>query len=422
MKIISSLLPSSKDLEELVLGVPKKTKLKIAMAYDDVTQGDWLSKCLKQKQINLFFYGRMEEDFNGISYDLFNKVLKYPYLKKCKVFYSSPSDSPISLHAKVLFFENYGAYVGSANLTKRAWLNNVECGNWYNKKDLKKHAEDLNLFFDKLDVHPLCNDLNRKDLNKLKTFQDNNKPKALKKDKSCKTTTYKKLFNKEIKNLFKIDSVQVAKTVKLAKVKSAQVSKGRLASLEQVNKSKLKENSKQDYSNTNRNPDEVRANKKFFEKLAKKLRMDNPELKISYFSANNNLQITFQKGFNHITVGRSKEKKHNRVFVFWSTGKKTYEKDIKLFNRIKRDPNHSKFWEDLYTKEHNVSHNKREPRGTPKYLSKKKSRKVLECRETRGDIYSLSSQQEQIKFLKTKFNKVYKYMMNLTEKDRRKVA
>lgn len=39
-------------------------------------------------------------------------------------------------HPKVMWFRGVGAYIGSANLTDRAWINNLECGIWLDQDDL----------------------------------------------------------------------------------------------------------------------------------------------------------------------------------------------------------------------------------------------------------------------------------------------
>ena len=43
---------------------------------------------------------------------------------------------PDYLHAKIIWWRGYGAYIGSANLTDRAWITNIEAGVFLNESDL----------------------------------------------------------------------------------------------------------------------------------------------------------------------------------------------------------------------------------------------------------------------------------------------
>lgn len=48
-------------------------------------------------------------------------------------------------HAKVIWLEGLGAYVGSANLTEKAWWQNIECGVWFTQDDLLGEPLELEL-------------------------------------------------------------------------------------------------------------------------------------------------------------------------------------------------------------------------------------------------------------------------------------
>ena len=56
-------------------------------------------------------------------------------------------------HPKVLWFRGCGAYIGSANLSDRAWYHNVEVGIWYTEEELQQAGLDLDLteVFDHID-------------------------------------------------------------------------------------------------------------------------------------------------------------------------------------------------------------------------------------------------------------------------------
>ena len=59
---------------------------------------------------------------------------------------------PDVLHAKVIWWKNYGVYIGSANLTDRAWRSNIEFGVFIPEDDLEEHnqLEEIEFFFDSL--------------------------------------------------------------------------------------------------------------------------------------------------------------------------------------------------------------------------------------------------------------------------------
>jgi len=59
---------------------------------------------------------------------------------------------PDILHSKLIWWQGYGAYVGSANLTDKAWLDNIEAGLFINDLELIESGlvAELNGFFDRL--------------------------------------------------------------------------------------------------------------------------------------------------------------------------------------------------------------------------------------------------------------------------------
>ena len=59
---------------------------------------------------------------------------------------------PDCLHSKVIWWKGYGAYIGSANLTDRAWNSNIEAGLFLSEDDLCSNGmiEELENFFDSL--------------------------------------------------------------------------------------------------------------------------------------------------------------------------------------------------------------------------------------------------------------------------------
>lgn len=60
---------------------------------------------------------------------------------------------PDVLHSKVIWWKGYGAYVGSANLTDRAWVTNIEFGVFLSEPELDESGglEEISLFFEQLE-------------------------------------------------------------------------------------------------------------------------------------------------------------------------------------------------------------------------------------------------------------------------------
>lgn len=59
---------------------------------------------------------------------------------------------PDMLHAKIVWWKGYGAYIGSANLTARAWYDNIETGVFFTDEELldSEMLPQLEEFFDKI--------------------------------------------------------------------------------------------------------------------------------------------------------------------------------------------------------------------------------------------------------------------------------
>jgi len=72
---------------------------------------------------------------------------------------------PDRLHSKVIWWKGYGAYIGSANLSDRAWMTNIEAGIFFGEEDLLTNnmVAELEAFFDwlrELDVSmPLSDEI-----------------------------------------------------------------------------------------------------------------------------------------------------------------------------------------------------------------------------------------------------------------------
>jgi len=105
-----------------------------------------LLEACDEKSKPLTFYGRYD-----YSVPVSPKVLRWFLDKKslnlnCKLV-------PDYLHAKVIWWVGVGAYIGSANLTERAWSANVEAGTFITQEEMEATSmiEELRVFFDEVE-------------------------------------------------------------------------------------------------------------------------------------------------------------------------------------------------------------------------------------------------------------------------------
>ena len=127
-------------------GMEKTDSLKIAVAYASgsprILEDCW------NKKIRVTFWGRYD-DTNPVTLPILKTFLdrKSPNYV-CKLV-------PDIFHAKVIWWDGYGAYVGSANLTENAWFGNIEAGVFFPEDELAESGleEELLEFFEELDTH-----------------------------------------------------------------------------------------------------------------------------------------------------------------------------------------------------------------------------------------------------------------------------
>ncbi len=132
------------------IAVPACNRVDAAIAYihDDRTL---IARCFELKK-PLHLRGRY--DWGGpIAVAILEKFLR-----------CSSSDYQLTLvpdifHPKVIWWRGYGAYIGSANLTSKAWFDNIEAGVFMDEEELVDQgiADELEKFFDYVDgvSHPL---------------------------------------------------------------------------------------------------------------------------------------------------------------------------------------------------------------------------------------------------------------------------
>lgn len=133
-------------LKGIHLSAKNKTdNIKIAVAY---ASGDpEILKDNLQDNVKITFWGRYDSTV-PVSIPILKRFLdKQSPNYECKLV-------PDIFHAKIIWWEDYGAYIGSANLTDRAWYNNIEAGVFITHEELLENnlLEELTNFFDDLDA------------------------------------------------------------------------------------------------------------------------------------------------------------------------------------------------------------------------------------------------------------------------------
>ncbi len=126
MKLLANGL-NGNYLHEILLNAPKTIEwVKVAVAY--ATGAPEVLNFCTSHSIPLQFWGRMDESI-PVSSNLLERFLKLGPNYQCKLIWKY-------YHPKIIWFHEYGAYVGSANLTDSAWNRNIECGLWFDQDDL----------------------------------------------------------------------------------------------------------------------------------------------------------------------------------------------------------------------------------------------------------------------------------------------
>jgi hypothetical protein len=104
------------------------SQVEAAVAYAHGADHPLLRTC-KERGLRLVFYGLLDEE----------GAVGIPFLKELLSW--GPSRAEVRLvkwnfHPKVIWWRGFGAYVGSANVTDKAWFNNVEAGVFLDESEL----------------------------------------------------------------------------------------------------------------------------------------------------------------------------------------------------------------------------------------------------------------------------------------------
>ncbi|MCW7479370.1 phospholipase D-like domain-containing protein [Leptospira bandrabouensis] len=127
---------SKRQLAVLLKFLPENiSKIYAAIAY---TKSDLLINTCILKKIKLEWWGLFDSK-ESTSYDLIKKAISSEHVR----FYPFAE----YFHPKVIYFENFGVYIGSANMTNNALYNNVEAGIFIEETELSNADKDQILSF-----------------------------------------------------------------------------------------------------------------------------------------------------------------------------------------------------------------------------------------------------------------------------------
>ncbi len=120
-----------------------------AVAYAEGADHPLLRAC-KDSPLKLIFYGLLDEG-GAVGLQFLKELLSW-----------GPSRAEVRLvkghfHTKVIWWRGFGAYIGSANLTHKAWFNNLEAGMFLEEAELVSTgtAADLDDLFHYLPAHSI---------------------------------------------------------------------------------------------------------------------------------------------------------------------------------------------------------------------------------------------------------------------------
>lgn len=129
----------------LTRSFPTCRSIRMAVAYAE--RYDPVLRHIQQHpEVKLTFYGRMDHE-EAVSLSLLEWFLeKAPATVSCQLINGH-------YHPKVISWDGWGAYIGSANLTRNGWERNVEAGVFLTNDELEEQGigEELEHLFDHLD-------------------------------------------------------------------------------------------------------------------------------------------------------------------------------------------------------------------------------------------------------------------------------
>jgi len=154
--------PLNKQLLQNLLGevIESCTRVRAAVAYASRDNMKLFEACAQHLK-PLEFFGRYD---HTVAVD--SAVLKW-FLDKASLNFDCKL-VPDILHAKIIWWVDAGAYIGSANLSDRAWISNIEAGTFLPHDELVETGMERELlrFFEEVDdrARPLTKEIYQEQL------------------------------------------------------------------------------------------------------------------------------------------------------------------------------------------------------------------------------------------------------------------
>jgi PLD-like domain len=127
MRVVMGEMNGVRLLDLMNGSVGKCSRVSAAVAY--ATQSDPFFEHCNQQGMQLDYYGLLDEGA-AVSVPLLQHMLRAGPLVV------NPRLIKGHFHSKIIWWHGYGAYIGSANLTAKAWFTNVECGVFFDESEI----------------------------------------------------------------------------------------------------------------------------------------------------------------------------------------------------------------------------------------------------------------------------------------------
>jgi len=147
---------------------PHASAIVVAVAYADGHFLPFIQKAIDHK-VPLTFYGRYDESL-PVKEPVIDWFLKNKWITSVQCLLVADY-----YHPKIIWWKGRGIYIGSANMTKRAWFDNVELGTFFDEDDIQKNGLQPQLESIVDQIHARAHPINESLLESMKQMSDADK-------------------------------------------------------------------------------------------------------------------------------------------------------------------------------------------------------------------------------------------------------
>lgn len=144
---------------------PHASAIIVAVAYADNHLLPFVQKAVDHK-VPLTFYGRYDES-HPIKESVIDWFLKNKWITSVQCLLVADY-----YHPKLIWWKGRGVYIGSANMTNRAWFDNVELGTFFDEDDIQKNGLQPQLESIVAQIHTRAHPINNALLESMKQLAD----------------------------------------------------------------------------------------------------------------------------------------------------------------------------------------------------------------------------------------------------------